>query len=401
MAPRVHIALAALAALLALGGCERIASFFGGDAVDGGQPLDGPEVEKAAPPDLPSGGEDPLLSDGVQLPDLLTRPASWSTPISDSAPGRLVHAAATWDPSRQMMMIYGGIAHDRVVRGALWGFDGTSWKSFCAHPCQLPGPGPLDQLGMAFDERTRELLVFGGTRQIEGPPDLDALWALDSSGTWSKKASAPGAIRILNMGYDPMTRRVYVLGVDDYQSVYSYDTVTDSWRTLQPAAAPSLRSRGTMAMAYVGAGGLGATRALSNTFVLCGGRSGGGAVLDDCYAFDPRVGSDGTYAKLCDSCSGEARAHGRMAYDAARRQLVYIGGFIPGRGELAGTWISTDGKSFKQVEMTVPSARDTSAMAYDPVREAIYLYGGNGDGCYSLGGLSPYEKNCGDTLVYR
>ena len=96
------------------------------------------------------------------------------------------------------------------------------------------------------------------------------------------------------------------------------------------------------------------------------------------------------------SGSGSATLQPTALVHEAWIRLERQGGF-EGREHFA----AVAAKAMRQILVDRARARGRDKRGNDPVREAIYLYGGNGDGCYSLGGLSPYEKNCGDTLVYR
>ena len=63
-------------------------------------------------------------------------------------------------------------------------------------------------------------------------------------------------------------------------------------------------------------------------------------------------------------------------YDEARGQFLMFGGFRAPSPDLGDTWLF-DGQVWSQPAITVaPSARHGAAMAYDPVRQVVVLFGG-------------------------
>jgi hypothetical protein len=75
-----------------------------------------------------------------------------------------------------------------------------------------------------------------------------------------------------------------------------------------------------------------------------------------------------------------SRIHHRVAYDTVRQRLVLFGGEANGIG-LADTW-EFDGTAWEEKEYVdpegdgLPAARSFQAMAYDPVRERVVMFGG-------------------------
>ncbi len=73
-----------------------------------------------------------------------------------------------------------------------------------------------------------------------------------------------------------------------------------------------------------------------------------------------------------------------MAYDPARDQVVVFGGFLSGRGkQVAGTWV-LEGETWREVTPAAPAdsppPRQGATMVYDPDRREIVLFGGTSDG---------------------
>jgi len=75
-----------------------------------------------------------------------------------------------------------------------------------------------------------------------------------------------------------------------------------------------------------------------------------------------------------------ARAEACMVYDLKRRRIVLFGGYRRAQEQnlrLGDTW-EWNGSSWEEMEVSGPSPRNGAAMAYDPVRHLVILFGGNG-----------------------
>jgi len=103
---------------------------------------------------------------------------------------------------------------------------------------------------------------------------------------------------------------------------------------------------------------------------------------DDLWAWD---GNEWT--QLCQECTGVPRSGAMLEVDPGRQRILIVGGWDP-LVQIVGTW-ELDDKGQAACDVRQPSARDSSGIARDPVRDRIVLLGGNGNGC---GG------NCDETL---
>ena len=132
---------------------------------------------------------------------------SWQRRLVPGPSARFAHELA-WDPVRGRVVLFGG-SDASGVRRDLWEWDGASWRL-------LADDGPAPRLGhaLAFDRARGELLAFGGF----GPGDggvlqpLADLWARDASG-WRALApgAGPGPMDHLGSAYDERRERVVVL----------------------------------------------------------------------------------------------------------------------------------------------------------------------------------------------
>jgi len=73
--------------------------------------------------------------------------------------------------------------------------------------------------------------------------------------------------------------------------------------------------------------------------------------------------------------SPPARSNARMAWDAARGQVVLFGG-ATGAGETDETWVWTGRSWERRTPLGAPSPRNSNAMAYDAIRREVVLFGG-------------------------
>jgi hypothetical protein len=86
--------------------------------------------------------------------------------------------------------------------------------------------------------------------------------------------------------------------------------------------------------------------------------------------------------------SPSPRAGARLAFDSEQGRSVLFGGSR--RNSMYGdTWIS-DGTAWAEVSSQGPSGRGYHAMAYDPMRRQVILFGGQN-------GIGPSAKLLGDT----
>jgi hypothetical protein len=197
-----------------------------------------------------------------------------------------------------------------------------------------------------------------------------ASWTWDGEG-WEKKkpADSPPARHAASLVYDA-ERGVSVLfgGFGPAKTVRN-DTWTwngDTWRLRDVTTRPAARRHA--AMAYDGANGV---------VLLFGGATqedvGG---TDDTWAWNGKV-----WTEQRPSTIPEARRLAAMAYDRARKRILLFGGDNPSGEPLGDTWL-WDGSDWLRVDSAEtfhPPNRYCSAMAYDPERDGVVLFGGTGE----------------------
>lgn len=174
-----------------------------------------------------------------------------------------------------------------------------------------------------------------------------------------------------SLAYDSDRGRVILFGGADEKSVRGdlWEWHGNRWRLI-PSVGPPPRT--FAALAYDPA----RKRLLlvGGNRVLFGTGAEGDTFLDDMWEWH-----DGTWSRL-NVATPPGRAEACVAYDSGRQRLVLFGGYRgsgEGRVRLGDTW-EWDGARWEQKNPPrAPSPRSGAAMAYDPDRRRVVLFGGS------------------------
>lgn len=397
-----------VAALLA-SGCDLILPL--GGPPPGERAPDGP-IADAGVRDAGDGSVDSPLPDHTTDIDRV-----WKTvhapDMGTTGPGRLHGPVAVYHGSRATVWLYGGTNQDKVVSDALWEYSDKGWAQLCGPPLAACGPGPRAGHAMVYDTQRDRVLLYGGhdANNVNDPGMAD-LWAWEADGTTATPVAAaggPGPRTEAFATYDEDRGVMLLFGGREAQSDSAqllrndlHELDGNQWVSPTSAAAsPAPRFSCAHSMTYVRKGA--APQDLAGQAVLCGGQAfssstGDREFFDDCWAWD---GKD--WRELCGPCTGTAHMAAGLVHDRLAGRLLMVGGYYWDLGrsfgvEIAGTRSSLDGKAWQQVD-PLPTARDTVALAYDPVLHRVLLHGGNGKPCEG-DGVFAFNRNCGDTLLY-
>ncbi len=177
--------------------------------------------------------------------------------------------------------------------------------------------------------------------------------------SWSSRTLAPRTVSSTEVTYDPVRDRIVAyVGAPGQEAVWEWN---GGWVSRQPSTMPIDRVGSALAADAVG------------NVLLFGGSDGSGTPNAELWSFD---GVDWTL--LDDGGGPSPRLVHRMAYDAARGELMVFGGSAPSTsGYNAETWL-WDGSSWRQAPAPMaPTRRAGSvALAYDPLRQVIVLHNG-------------------------
>jgi len=280
--------------------------------------------------------------------------------------GRREHAMV-YSPSHRRVILFGGyrcVGNQETWLGDTWAWDGAEWTPI-RPTASKPGPTPRYRHAAAFDEIRNQLVVYGGSRDNVNVILLSDTWVngLDDAGWTDTCGESPTARCDHAMSYDLKRRHVVLFGGDDGEAGHTVlrdDTWIWNnlrWRELDTEARPS--GRRDHKMVHVSSRG---------HHLLFGGDDGVRR-LDDTWIFDGE-----SWKSLDLTFRPPARSRHTMTALTCGRILLF-GGF-DGVSKLGDTWM-WDGKTWTEVQTLVaPSRRSRSAMAYDPIRGRVVLFGG-------------------------
>ena len=187
------------------------------------------------------------------------------------------------------------------------------------------------------------------------------------STSWAKlsPATSPPAESYGSMAYDPATDQLVLFSStgDSLGEAITWTWDGSKWTQHQQSSVTDPEALSGTSMAYDGA---------TNQMVLFGGELPGvfGPVENDTWTWD---GSSWTKQSPATSPPGLTGAS--MAYDAATKQLVLVGG-SNGLSYPGGTW-TWDGSTWtEQSTASSPALRASASMAYDPATNELMIFGG-------------------------
>jgi hypothetical protein len=159
----------------------------------------------------------------------------------ESVPSARSEHAAAYDPARHRLLIFGGrLTHKRRYTHDVWALDldGDRWTQLVAHG---DGPLPIRQSVMGLNQRTRELVVFGGDLVGEASREdylVNSIWVLDlESLRWTDRTPSPESVRDHVGVFVPEYDGMLVYGGTNYRAAKQRAT----W-LLRPSRTTSFRT---------------------------------------------------------------------------------------------------------------------------------------------------------------
>ena len=257
-----------------------------------------------------------------------------------------------------------------------WAWDGAAWAQ------RAPTVVPPARTGhaMAYDAERQRIIMFGGADAVGSA--LGDTWAWLGT-EWLKlsPAASPSARRRHAMAYDP-TRKAIVLfggcaacGTDAFDDTWEWDGAT--W-SLAARTAVTPRGRQDAAMAFDG-----------TAILMFGGRDvpgqNGDVVYDDTWLWDGAA-----WTSPPQVLSPARRSHAGVAFDPRRKRvLLYAGNSCfrpckacqPRCGAYDEAWEWDGARWAQRSPLPIDSNNGgTTRLSFDPVRQAIVLVSGHGDG---------------------
>jgi hypothetical protein len=318
-------------------------------------------------------------------PTMAAMDSSWWTPWIPSAPPPYrAGFSYVFDPVRNRMILFGGVAPGAVFQNDTWALslsDPPAWGELTPSG----GPPPGRSLDSAIYDPVRDrMIIFGGAGANTGLNHyLNDVWALDLSGTpqWTQilASGGPSSRGLHSAIYDPMNDRMLVYGGLD-----GFSSLGDLW---------ALSLSGTPAWAQLTPSGMGpstryAHRAIYDP-ILNSMMMFGGVLFTTFPTFSSTNLNDTWSLSLSGSPAWSqvsppdplpsARNGMSMVYDSARDRVLVCGG-ADSTGALSDAWaLSLSGSpAWTQAAPAgdVPPARTEHAAVYEPSSDQMVIFGG-------------------------
>jgi hypothetical protein len=292
----------------------------------------------------------------------------WRLIHPEHAPSGRVGAALAYDSADQRAVLFGGtMLSDGATWTDLndtWVWDGKDWQLF--NPANVPLPRQYSS--MVYDEKHTVLILFGGSsrdgtgKQIY----LNDMWQWDGA-NWEQVSPAhlPPVRMKAAIYYDPAQEKVILSGGyarDEaqqkdvfYNDVWAWDGSDWAEVTFKE---PKLVFAANM-------------------------------LYDPQQQMPVMLDNDGLWSifewqwyQPNYASAPVGRHEGKIAYDAARREIVLFGGYRDNQA-LNDTWVFNGITWEKIITKNVPEKRNGHNLFYDAVRGKVVLFGGwNGQVVY-------------------
>lgn len=299
--------------------------------------------------------------------------ADWIAPSVAIAPAARAHATMAFDTER--IVLSGGDGDAGLVADT-WTWDGAQWSPTAAGPA----PRARSAAAMTYDVARDQLVLFGGEQLLD--PAVTAAGLSSETWSWQHAAWTPRSVspampesrESFGLVYEPVRGRVVVFGglttalrPNMPPGVFRDLALNDTWEwdgaTWIRDTSPTAPSpRQGFAMASDG-----------RRIVLFGGLE---TVQDNSSPMnDTWVLVDTQWVRRSPRSAPSRRFNAAMAYDPSRDKLVLFGGHVS-PVDVSETW-EWDGAEWTQrFPLHVPRARSFPAMAFDPAAGRVLMFGG-------------------------
>jgi len=231
----------------------------------------------------------------------------------------------------------------------------------------LAGPSAREDARMVYDSTSQTVILFGGANYATGERFNDT-WAWNGF-AWNERfpgGTLPPARGGHGMAFDPVRSRVVLYGgnlpnnTTDYTDTWEYDG--SAWTKITDTVPARRNSHG---MAF---------DSNRNVVVMVGGQTNLNQAYREAWTWDGSVW-------FRESTAAPANGYGAsFDYDRSRKASVFFGGSntIGNVARFNATW-EWNGLAWTQRNpANSPSVRRLAPMAFDPARDAMVLFGGDG-----------------------
>ena len=315
---------------------------------------------------------------------------------SGKGPGYRSQQSMVFEKSTGKVLLFGGGNADAGAKDDQWGGvsvafgDTWEWDPAQGTWSQLqPASAPSARYaaGLVWDNQRSRAVLFGGMEKplagLSGVPKQDT-WEWDpSKSNWSNRTiagSRPSARYGHAMAYDPGSGVTVLMGGFDIDSgyaladVWEWDPTSGAWSQRFTGNEPNLPEARIYASLV--------TDPTLDRLDLVGGGiySYDYSELQDgeIWEFNPATTTFTDRTPLPPHAWPSPRSNPAIAFCPITGKTYVFGGMDNSYGLLDELW-EWDGSSWSQVESDLrPAARTDAAMAYDPSRKSLIVYGGTG-----------------------
>ncbi|MDY0004664.1 MAG: DUF4215 domain-containing protein, partial [Polyangia bacterium] len=289
---------------------------------------------------------------------------AWAELQPASAPSARLGHFMTYHPARGTVILYGGNGSGGLTTDT-WEWDGTAWTQLAPLGSPTCGSGGG---AMTFDAARGEVFAFPSC----------GTWTWDGV-TWTERAPAEAPHDRFNgrVAYHAARGKVVLFGgfYSEGSTFYLNDTWLwdgDSWAE-QPAPPASPSHRSGHAMAY---------HATLGQTLLFGGSTPAPPSDPDTFHDDTWIWDGAAWQELGPSVRPPARSGHQMAFHASGGAVLLFGGESDGSTRWLGDTWEWDGQAWTERSFpSAPAGRSGHALAEDPERGVLVLFGGQvGDG---------------------
>ncbi len=281
---------------------------------------------------------------------------AWASLTATSSPSVRNDSALVWDSGRNKAVLFGGIQTDIASATGVPKQDTWEWDPRAGTWTERTSTGskPSQRYGhaMAFDGTRKKVVLFGGWDMSTGLAKSD-LWDWDpTTGIWTQRLT--GAETGLPTG------RMYA------------SMVADDARDRMIAIG------GALVSGLVGPTGAGGSMISADAAVVRLDMAFAPSPSREIWELDPVTPAFSDKTPPLDVPT--ARYSQAMAYNPATGKTCVFGGSDTYSGQILGDYWEWDGQTWAQPPMgALPPARASAAMAFDPARKSMILFGGVGD----------------------
>ena len=277
----------------------------------------------------------------------------WTQTTPSGSPPARFAAGMVYDEAIGKTVLFGGNdANGLISPGETWAYDGTTWTQLSPPMVALTSSDP----SMAYDSTRGVVVLF----------ELSGTWEFDGT-TWRQPvlSGAPPTRIFASLAYDPSRQKVVLFGGQDFFGTTYSDTWTydGAWTELAFSNAPEERHGAALAADPV-----------NSVLVLVGGVRQLGDLPDEVWELSTNFASKPVWTPALPSFQPPAADRSNACYDTASHSLYVYGGRNAAQTQLPDLW-RFDGQQWMQLP-DGPRARGGHAMAYDPVRDRVVVFGG-------------------------